>query len=284
MSPAFNFHLQPNPRFFCIFCHTANHSSIECQKYASSNEFWQQLLTERRCKNCLRLYHRSDKCFDRSFCYHSTCRRQDKHSPILCHTHYRKIKYPVCGNNRIRMFPNIRSAAPPQFFVKRSYQWESRKIVSPKNYEKCRSSVYSQGCQTDNIPPVTVETTTSKAQEIPLKKISRGCQTDNRLENVSVQTAGFNVKFGYANCKKVPESSDSSFYVTKDFKKGQSQEAEVFQSVLHPKDTITDIKKFSLLLTKYKENDPEDPFSSLSGDVAKTKEQLIQGFKKLSEP
>ena len=163
-------------------------------------------------------------------------------------------------------------------------QWKARKIVSPKRYEKCKSSVYSQGCQTDNIPPATAKTTTSKAQEIPLKKISRGCQTDNRLENVSVQTAGFNVEFAYANCKKVPESSDSSFNVTKDYKRGRSQEAEVFQSVLNPKDTLIDIQKFSQLLTKYKENDPEDPFSSLSGDVAKTKEQLIQGFKKLSKP
>ena len=58
---------KPNPSLFCIFCSTAYHHSHERQRYNSSRLFWEKVLVDRRCKNCLRLYHRSDKFFNRSF-------------------------------------------------------------------------------------------------------------------------------------------------------------------------------------------------------------------------
>ena len=84
---------QPNPNLFCVFCSTANHNSNECSKYNSSKSFWQRVLADRRCKNCLRLYHRSDKCYSRSYCHFSACKRDDKHNAVLCHLRYRKHQY-----------------------------------------------------------------------------------------------------------------------------------------------------------------------------------------------
>ena len=81
-------YLQPNPLLYCIFCTSANHISHQCHKYKCSKDYWQKVLEDRRCKNCLRLYHQSNKCFNRSFCNVIGCRRTDKHSPVLCHGRY----------------------------------------------------------------------------------------------------------------------------------------------------------------------------------------------------
>ena len=90
---------QPNPNLFCVFCATANHNSNECSKYSSSKSFWQRVLADRRCKNCLRLYHRSDKCYSRSYCHFSACKRSDKHNSILCNLRYRTYQQPDFQQN-----------------------------------------------------------------------------------------------------------------------------------------------------------------------------------------
>ena len=84
-------YIQPNPRLHCIFCDAGNHSSHECWRFKSSTSFWEKVSVDRRCKNCLRLFHKSNRCFDKSFCLLDTCRRSDKHSPIVCHARY--VKY-----------------------------------------------------------------------------------------------------------------------------------------------------------------------------------------------
>ena len=83
-------YIQPNPLLFCIFCEVADHFSHECEIFKTSQLFWKKILDDRRCKNCLRLYHRSDKCYNHSFCNVFNCRRKDKHSPVICGLRYVK--------------------------------------------------------------------------------------------------------------------------------------------------------------------------------------------------
>ena len=84
---------QPNPELFCVVCQTANHHSHECRRYRSSKAFWEKVLQDRRCKNCLRLFHRSNTCFNRSLCNVPECKRKDKHSPIVCSARYSRYQY-----------------------------------------------------------------------------------------------------------------------------------------------------------------------------------------------
>ena len=81
-------YIQPNPCLGCVFCYTADHVSHECTRFKNSKGFWMRVLADRRCKNCLRLYHRSDRCFNQSFCHLSDCKRRDKHSVVLCQRRY----------------------------------------------------------------------------------------------------------------------------------------------------------------------------------------------------
>ena len=94
-------YIQPNPLLFCIFCEVADHFSHECEKFKSSAPFWKKILDDRRCKNCLRLYHRSEKCYNYSFCNVFNCRRKDKHSPVICYLRYVKnYSHHVIGGHK----------------------------------------------------------------------------------------------------------------------------------------------------------------------------------------
>ena len=75
-------------RLWCVFCQKSDHSSHFCQRFRSKEEYWAKVLSERRCKNCLRLFHKSDNCYNYSFCRNFGCRRRDKHSPVLCNYNY----------------------------------------------------------------------------------------------------------------------------------------------------------------------------------------------------
>ena len=105
---------QPNPFLYCVFCHTRNHSSHKCNKFNTNTKFWEKILEERRCKNCLRLFHRSNQCYDRTFCNLVGCRRIDKHSEVLCKIRYSK-NYHL--NAEKRYFGNHSSwfTLPPRF-------------------------------------------------------------------------------------------------------------------------------------------------------------------------
>ena len=75
-------------RLWCIFCQKSDHNSHFCQRFRSKEEYWEKVLCERRCKNCLRLFHKSDSCYSHSYCRNFGCRRKDKHSPVLCSSNY----------------------------------------------------------------------------------------------------------------------------------------------------------------------------------------------------
>ena len=73
-----------NPKYQCVFCSSRKHSSHLCRRYNSNEKFYHQVVNEKRCKNCLRQFHRSDRCLDDSFCAIKSCNRKDKHSPCVC--------------------------------------------------------------------------------------------------------------------------------------------------------------------------------------------------------
>ena len=83
-----NFYNKSFPALLCVFCHNYGHISHRCHQFRSKEEYWLKVLSERRCKNCLRSFHKSDTCYYASFCRNFGCRRKDKHSPVLCKSNY----------------------------------------------------------------------------------------------------------------------------------------------------------------------------------------------------
>ena len=178
-------YLQPNPRWFCIFCASGNHSSVQCQRYQSSNEFWQKVLVDRRCRNCLRLFHHADKCYNESLCRLKGCNRQDKHNPVLCHVRYRKNKFWSNGYRRHfdNPFPhlNIRDC---HFSNYRTCKGNSKLSTISKVHASTQMEIelsterhgnkVSLGCQTDlestTNPPVYMSTSKDDRKRMPNNK------------------------------------------------------------------------------------------------------------------
>ena len=171
---------QPNPWSYCLFCESASHSSHDCCKFHDTNLFWKKILEDRRCKNCLRLYHHSNRCFDRNLCYVKGCRRLEKHSSVLCKLRFMKINsqkdyfYHEFQENssKYRMSPPLLSKYQPfnpnnninnvwQFHKsKRRHRrkcynkYENRNFQTHRNHvrvSECprEANVYVQECQTE---------------------------------------------------------------------------------------------------------------------------------------
>ena len=83
-----------NPKFHCVYCNLKTHSSHLCRRYNSPELFFDHVFKERRCKNCLRQFHRAENCYNDSFCVIQSCNRKDKHSPSIC-----RKRFPKQNNN-----------------------------------------------------------------------------------------------------------------------------------------------------------------------------------------
>lgn len=79
-------------RVWCIFCENSEHSSHVCRKFPTKEKFWAKILHDRRCKNCLGLFHKSDSCYKQKSCKNFGCYRRDKHSPVICYTSYLYVR------------------------------------------------------------------------------------------------------------------------------------------------------------------------------------------------
>ena len=77
-----------DPKKVCVFCRVTDHGSHCCKMYSGGEGFSIHLHKERRCRNCLRLYHKAGTCYDPSFCEIRGCSRSDKHSPVICRQRY----------------------------------------------------------------------------------------------------------------------------------------------------------------------------------------------------
>ena len=136
-----------DPRRVCVFCDRSGHSSHNCTRFRNSAEFWNIIYQKRLCKNCLRPFHFSHKCYDNSLCFFSMCRRRDKHSPILC-----KHK-----NNLIKSYP---------LYNRPDSCSENYQDVSFNLNSHCKKKFYSQGTQTNFVESKTVETQTVSTEDI----------------------------------------------------------------------------------------------------------------------
>ena len=209
------YHRQPNPCSYCVFCNTGNHVSHECSRFKNSKMFWKRVLLERRCKNCLRLFHRAEKCYNQSFC-HLDCSRRDKHSSVLCgarYTQYQQRPIPKSYNHsakhfatayhnpRYRWYRDVKGKSFPAYSDEHFsltnhmiYKSEKQKYIqSPsvslnRNY-KCNS----QSCQTE-VCSVSKRDHSTQTEEFDesasshCKKFSQGSQTENLAVTTSIQT------------------------------------------------------------------------------------------------
>ena len=136
-----------NPKRTCIFCGERGHSSHNCHRFSNSSEFWNIIYEKRLCKNCLRPFHFSHKCYDQSFCHFRSCRRHDKHSPILCKHKY-KSKFPSQYNSYEPSSENYQDIC-----------FNLNKSCSDKRF-------YSQGTQTNFVESKICQTQTLSYEEI----------------------------------------------------------------------------------------------------------------------
>ena len=136
-----------NPKRFCVFCEISGHSSHNCNKFRDSSEFWNIIYQKRLCKNCLRPFHFSHKCFDNSLCFISMCRRRDKHSPILC-KHSNNL-------NKSHLQYNSPDSSS-----------ESYQDVCFNLNSYCKKKFYSQGTQTNFVESKSCQTQTLSYEEI----------------------------------------------------------------------------------------------------------------------
>ena len=184
-----------NPEFHCVFCNTKRHSSHSCRKFRSNEEFYHEVVKQRRCKNCLRQFHRSDYCFNDSFCTLPHCHRKDKHSPSVCRKRF-------SNKNDKSHRPSIWSELYKKHFSNKNDESRRPSIWSElykQNYsnknndESSRPSVWSE-LYKKNVtrfrknPQLSIQQKSSSTQCLTVSTlkseetnhISQGTQTDER--------------------------------------------------------------------------------------------------------
>ena len=194
-------YMQHDPFKFCVFCWTSNHPSHQCEKFNNSKSFWNIVLEDRRCKNCLRLFHQSHKCYDRNFCHLVNCRRQDKHSPVLCRIRYWKGNFGnrttssrgsfVCSENNSSLMyheNNIQHSKfhhlPPVKLHGRHFQ-NRRDDKFRRTKDKSCQAESQYFCKNSVSTQIEFVSNNFDAGE----KITRSCQTENPLVSKVVQTS-----------------------------------------------------------------------------------------------
>ena len=175
-----NSHQIVDPRKKCVFCFKENHESHNCTKFNDNKLFWSKVYLERRCKNCLRQFHFSNSCFDRSFCKLRFCQRKDKHSPVLC-------KY------RYQYFQQDYVSKRPQYFqgqfqyysqYSRGNEYSRRKYQKYKPQNIVLKGLISQSSQTnDNFQPKVFFSQGSQTEENfqPKEFFSQATQTSSSM-------------------------------------------------------------------------------------------------------
>ena len=99
LNPCLKVDLHPDPMKNCVFCNHQQHSSHNCQKYSSNEDFYNMVIKKRLCRNCLRPHHHAETCFDSTFCNTPNCPREDKHSKVICRNTYSKNLYAAFEQN-----------------------------------------------------------------------------------------------------------------------------------------------------------------------------------------
>ena len=159
-------------------------------------------MVHRRCKTCLRLYHRFDKCFNSSFCKRFGCKRTDKYNPVLCHVRYLKYQKPYLKCEK----PSVARSQPhfsaPHYRKKRrqnlNLKHSSKYDFGPRNRDNtCNTTSnlvncfnYSSDC---SVPAVKTDASTQTDCESDISgckdMISKCSQTESSLVTTSMNTA-----------------------------------------------------------------------------------------------
>ena len=310
-------YVQPNPVLMCVFCFTANHASHECERFQSPKKFWEILLLERRCQNCLRFYHKSHKCFDQTFCNLKGCRRFDKHSPVLCHARYVRNLHQFNGykhfyKSKMRvnvaeyyhpqpfnskksshhLHPNIHNSEPlPLYNHRRRCKKLAGRSKHRCNFKSSSDNVYVPETQVHakNTVNVSTQTLDLKRDVAMESKMSQCSAKEKILVSVSVQTEVNIPPFVDVNrdspddfVELVDESGSRSIIKKDDYEKRNNYEYMDVPSATCTKNLYPDVKKPAAAenLSYPEVKQPTaDPFDSISEVVAKAREQAIKGFR-----
>ena len=80
---------QPSPvRFKCQFCQSNEHDLDNCNLYDNRDRYWEHILRNRWCSNCLKPGHQWKDCYQHQSCK-LACGRADKHVSVLCDKFYK---------------------------------------------------------------------------------------------------------------------------------------------------------------------------------------------------
>ena len=219
-----------NPKYQCVFCNSRRHSSHLCRKYTAYNgneQFYNLVVKERRCKNCLRQFHQSDRCLDDSFCTIESCKRKDKHSPCVCRKRFPQSIWSELYNENISKFKkNVQPTIWSELYRHNVLNISTDKR-SPNNSSLSNENVYTSS-QENCIAQCLAVSTITKAGNLN----SQGTQTEN---------------FNTQGTQTDEESCSSSAITSANFHSLDESEMMTSSSV----NVSTSYEKFRLKLTDY---------------------------------
>ena len=186
-----------NPKYQCVFCNSKRHSSHLCRKYNSYNgneQFYHLVVKERRCKNCLRQFHQSDRCLDDSFCTIESCNRKDKHSPCVCRKRFpQSIWSELYSQNISQLKKNVQPTIWSELYRHNVLNISTDKIPSNSS-SLCKEMVHASSQENCIAQCLTVSTTTTagnfNSQGTQTEKLNtQGTQTDEESCSSSAFTS-----------------------------------------------------------------------------------------------
>ena len=158
-----------NPKYHCVFCQNKKHSSHLCKKFKRNEEFYDVVVKQKRCKNCLKQFHRSEQCFDDNYCVIKNCSRTDKHSPCVC-----RHRFPQDKKNK-----NATRSIWSELYQQNISRYKKNNVErnpTPSNVSKSLSDILNQNEDSVNSSCMTV--TASQSER---KFASVGTQTADEL-------------------------------------------------------------------------------------------------------
>ena len=192
-----------NPKYHCVFCQDKRHSSHLCKKFKRNEEFYDVVVKQKRCKNCLKQFHRSEQCYDDKYCAIKSCNRKDKHSPCVCRQRFPKSVWSELYHLNISSYKENNAERSPTPIWTELY----RRNISEFSSEKKLDMLNQKDCGV-NTSCMTVTTLQSER-----KFASVETQTDDekrKFASVETQTDDEKRKFATVEtqteelCSKLP--------------------------------------------------------------------------------
>ena len=129
------------------------------------------MVKQKRCKNCLKQFHRSEHCFDDNYCVIKSCSRTDKHSPCVCRQRFPKSVWSELYHHNISRYKGKNAERNPTSTWTELYHRNISEFLSEAKSDKLNKN----DCKV-NKSSMTVSTSQSEG-----KFASIGTQTDDEL-------------------------------------------------------------------------------------------------------